>query len=72
MQLILIAGQVSYNDGFDGSTQHRWLYCFRSLYVLRIKQLIMTPCDPDVFIPKLELLDGYPNNEEKDNSLSPN
>jgi hypothetical protein len=72
MQQIIVAGYVSYNDGFDSSPQRRWPFCFRTLYVLKIKQLIMTPCDPNVFIPKLELIDGYPNNEEKDDSLPPN
>lgn len=64
LQLIIIAGFISYNDGFMDGQQ--WPFCIHTIYHTIFKELALTSCDASDYLPKLELVDGYPNNEQKD------
>lgn len=66
LQFVIVAGTLSYNDGFTGTPQQTWRFCFRNLYQTTMKQSFITYCDPNEFLPKLEAIDGYPNNEHKE------
>jgi hypothetical protein len=65
-QSILIAGRVTFGDGFPDDGQQEWPFCFQSVYHLVLKQLFFVPCDAGVVIPQMEDRDGYPNNEQND------
>jgi hypothetical protein len=62
-QQILIVGYVTYNDGFSGTPDQQWNFCFLSVYSLPMKQVVMHPCDFGSFLPVAIKADGYPNNE---------
>jgi hypothetical protein len=64
-QTIIIAGFITYNDGFPATPQQQWFFCQRTTYQTVMKQLLVGPCNPgDDTLHKLELIDGYPNNPE--------
>jgi hypothetical protein len=63
---VVIAGDITYNNGFAGTPQQTSKFCFRSLYHLVLKKPLLAQCDPEDIIPRLEKIDGYPNNEHHD------
>jgi hypothetical protein len=65
LQVIIVAGTISYNDGFRGTPQQIWKYCYRTVYQTVMKKNVIITCDPDVMIPVLEKADGYPSNENR-------
>jgi hypothetical protein len=65
-QTIVVAGRVVYQDGFPDDGQQEWAFCFSSVYHLTLKQIFFQPCDPALFIPQMERVDGYPANEAND------
>ena len=62
-QVTIVAGTVSYNDGFPRTPTRVWKFCFRTIYQVTMKKSFIIICDPEKTIPKLEKADGYPNNE---------
>jgi hypothetical protein len=62
-QTVLIAGRITYNDGFPDDSQQEWPFCFQS--VLNLK-LFFAPCDARLVIPQMEARDGYPRNGQTD------
>jgi len=64
LQLVMVVGFISYNDGFDDSPITREPFCVQSLYSVPLKQVLLSPCDPVEYLPRMELVDGYPNNEQ--------
>jgi hypothetical protein len=65
-QMVVVAGSLTYNDGFIGSPQQKWKFCFRNWYQTVMKKPYLSPCNPDEILPYLEKADGYPNNEHRD------
>lgn len=63
LQLVMVAGSISYNDGFPETPNQTWKFCFRTVHQITMKKTFIIICDPDQMIPKLEKADGYPNNE---------
>jgi hypothetical protein len=65
-QQLIVAGRVSYDDGFPDDGPQTSPFCFGSQYHTMLKQIFLVPCDPELVIPKMENHDGYPGNEAKD------
>ncbi len=65
-QMVIVAGSLSYNDGFTNTPRQTWQFCFRTVHHLIMNKSIIIVCDPTHFLPALERIDGYPNNEHKD------
>jgi hypothetical protein len=63
LQTVIVAGVISYNDGFPNTQTRHANFCVQSMYSTSMKILVMSPCSEEYLKP-LELLDGYPNNEE--------
>lgn len=63
LQVVIVAGSISYNDGFEGTPQQIWRYCYQTVYQTVMKKSVIITCDPNVMIPALEKADGYPQNE---------
>jgi len=64
-QGILVAGGISYDDGFPADRTQTWPFCYASTYHLVLKQIFWVPCDAERLVPLMEQRDGYPNNEAK-------
>lgn len=64
-QHIIIVGSAFYNDGFPDVPIQRSAFCMDAIFNTAMKRILMTPCDPDVYLPAAEIADGYPNNEDK-------
>jgi hypothetical protein len=64
-QEFIIAGFITYTDGFPKAPKETVPICFRSEWHSLLKQPFIQSCDASDFLPKLEKLDGYPNNEQK-------
>lgn len=62
-QAVVVAGSVSYSDGFPDDGPQTWPFCFGSVYHLTLKQIFLVPCDPGLVIPQMENHDGYPSHE---------
>jgi hypothetical protein len=62
-QSVIVAGTIVYNDGFTGTKDQTWQFCFRNVYQVVMKKSYIIVCDPEEILPKLEKADGYPNNE---------
>jgi hypothetical protein len=65
-QGMMFAGNIIYNDGFSGTPQQVWPFCYVTRFVIQTKQVVISPCDPTVYLPELRSIDGYPNNEDDD------
>jgi cytoskeletal protein RodZ len=65
-QAVVIAGYVTYNDGFREDGNETNPFCARTVFHVIAKQLFLTPCNGKDVIPKMEKVDGYPNNEQHD------
>jgi hypothetical protein len=65
-QAMLIAGRLTYSDGFPDDGQQEWPFCFQSVYHLALKKIFFVPCEAALVIPRMESRDGYPLNEESD------
>lgn len=72
LQLIIVAGFVSYNDGFTDTRQVTRPFCVHTQLSLKTKELALSPCDPSDYLPKLESVDGYPKNQQSDEPDRPN
>jgi hypothetical protein len=64
-QQIVVAGFLSYFDGFPNTREQTWQFCFVALYFESLKRMDFTPCDPVLYIKQLSAGDGYPKNETK-------
>jgi hypothetical protein len=62
-QQIIIAGSISYNDGFPDRPEQTWLFCVGGLYFQKMKRIDWTPCDAEHYINQLTSGDHYPQNE---------
>jgi hypothetical protein len=70
-QQIIIAGRLEYNDGFRDDPVQKFPFCLHTAYHLIMKEILWTGCsNPDSYISAMEKLDGYPNNEQHDDSAS--
>jgi hypothetical protein len=65
LQAIIIAGVVSYSDGFPDDESQQWPFCMQTTYHHVLKEIIWVPCDGKAITPQLESLDGYPLYEQK-------
>jgi hypothetical protein len=63
LQAILVAGKITYGDGFPDDPLQQWYFCTQTNYQTLVKQIGWRPCDGRMVVPFLEHLDGYPNNE---------
>jgi hypothetical protein len=64
-QALLISGYVTYNDGFLEDAKQTETFCTHTMVQTVAKELFLSPCDGKEIIPKMEHLDGYPNNEDQ-------
>jgi hypothetical protein len=65
-QTIIIAGVITYNDGFPNTPEQQWSICQKTTYQIIMKQMLIGPCKPgDNILHIMESLDGYPNNPEQ-------
>ena len=63
-QVVLIAAVMTYNDGFPGTPEEKFLFCDASTYTASSKLFAMRPCDdPNGLLSKLAALDKYPSTE---------
>jgi hypothetical protein len=65
LEVVLVSGYVTYSDGFPEDGTQKLSVCVQTTYHAVEKQLIWINCDPASIIPKMEAMDGYPNNEQK-------
>jgi hypothetical protein len=49
------AGTISYNDGFPNTPQQESRFCFQGAPDTKLQHQTITPCDPDVQIPRLKI-----------------
>jgi hypothetical protein len=66
LQALLVAGKITYRDGFADDPLQEWPFCTQTTYAMVSKKMILSPCDASKVAPFLEHLDGYPNNESQD------
>jgi hypothetical protein len=66
LQSIIVAGTITYNDGFAGTQDQVWRFCFRNVFQTTMKKSYLIECNTDDFLPGLEKADRYPNNEHKE------
>jgi hypothetical protein len=64
-QEFIVAGFITYTDGFPKSPQIKIPICWRSQFHLVLKVPAIRSCDADYFLPNMIKADGYPNNEQK-------
>jgi hypothetical protein len=64
-QQIILVGFVSYGTGFLNTSLQKSFFCYDQFYNMTMKQMFTAPCDALHFLPQVEAVDGYPNNEEK-------
>jgi len=64
-QIVIIAGWITYNDGFPDDRTETKTFCSQTMYHLIQKELAWISCDPTSIIPQIETKDGYPNNEQQ-------
>jgi uncharacterized membrane protein len=57
LQLVMIVGTATYNDGFMNTPQQTLPFCMRTVYQLLVKRYFVAPCDAGVELPKFETLD---------------
>jgi hypothetical protein len=62
-QSIVIAGTISYVDGFHDDPAQHWDFCWQTRYNELYKTVTSIPCDPDTILPEMISKDGYPNKE---------
>jgi hypothetical protein len=62
-EVILIAGVITYNDGFADDPSASWPFCIQS-HAPRAIQIPWTECDPKLMLPWMEKMDGFPKNED--------
>ncbi len=65
LQSVFIAGVVSYNDGFEGTKERYWQFCFNTSLRGTPKELVWVSCDAATILPKMIEQDGYPKNEDQ-------
>jgi hypothetical protein len=65
-QGFVVAGRISYGDGFPHDQIKTWPVCIKTIYLITEKEINLEPCNSEEFIPKMEKLDGYPSNEDKE------
>ena len=63
---VIIAGTISYADGFPNTPQATRDFCWRSVNNTTAQYINLSPCDAKTILPILKQLDGYPNNEFKE------
>jgi hypothetical protein len=68
-QLFMVAGTISYNDGFTNTPMQTVKFCFHSQFIPTVGQLQLVNCDPAVAIPDLEKQDEYPSTKYKKQTL---
>jgi len=64
-ETVTVAGRVTYNNGFPEDHPETRLFCSSTIYHLIEKQIVWVSCDPASLIPRMESVDGFPNNEQK-------
>lgn len=64
-QAVVIAGSITYNDGFPDDTTQTFLFCWQSVRQLIVKKTFWAPCEAPRVIPTMKKLDGYPQNEQR-------
>jgi hypothetical protein len=61
-QGIVIAIEITYNDGFVNTPDQRWIFCDVSIYSTGMKRMVMRPCDnPTGLLLELATADKYPS-----------
>jgi hypothetical protein len=64
LQMIVIGGQIIYNDGLPDDQLNRKSFCTRTIYDDNAAQISWSDCDPDTVLPQLVALDGYPKSQQ--------
>lgn len=64
-EVIMIAGEIHFNDGFSDTPDQIMRFCVNNMYHTVYKKQLWVPCDASVELPILIANDGYPNNEQK-------
>ena len=67
-QSVILVGNISYNDGFPDS-EVDVPFCYQTLYYERTKSVTWGPCEISEILPRLTLVDRYPNNEYQPSSI---
>ncbi len=57
LQMIIVVGTISYNDGFPDSPQQHSAICVNTTYHTVTKQLLLVPCNAMAEFPKFDRLD---------------
>jgi hypothetical protein len=63
LEMVIIAGSLSFNDGFPDTPLQNWKFCFQSYYHSVMKKNFIGFCNVEEILPEMEKADGYPNNE---------
>lgn len=64
-QSVVVAGEISYNDGFPNTSRQSFTYCMHTYFLYDVKTFDMVSCDPKAFLPMLKKMGGYPAHEQK-------
>jgi hypothetical protein len=65
LQYVVVAGTITYDDGFVERLPQHWDFCFQTLYNPKSKIDEVTVCEPSIEIPKLMKIIEYPKNEDR-------
>ena len=71
-QQIIIAGSITYNDGFPDTPEQTWLFCNVGTYFEKLQKVQWETCDPATYIKQLTTGDHYPNDEYDGTPYRPN
>jgi hypothetical protein len=63
-QGLVVAGNISYNDGFDSTPKRDLPFCFHTLFDSKANELQLIVCDPEKAIAKLKKMENYPQNRK--------
>ena len=56
-QLVLIVGTITYDAGFEEVKGQRVPFCIQTVYQTLAKSVYLIPCDPNVYLPRMESAD---------------
>jgi len=71
-QAVIVAGTITYGDGFPNDRKTEWQFCFRTYFEPKSKTIEMDACNPREMIPFLMKTENYPNNEQQEQHVLPN
>ena len=64
LQMIVISGQIIYNDGLPEDQLDRRSFCVQTVYEDDAAQISWRDCNAEVVLPQMVALDGYPKTQQ--------